>query len=101
MYVIEGFRPSKRTLKIAFIATHVWGVLALIVNLIYHTHFMYILPDNTQNLYAFLPIHNAIPLFAQFPMVIVFGEILLVVVYFGVYYLFKFINSKAEKVLKK
>lgn len=92
--IIEGTRVNKIILKKAFLWIHIFALVAVTVNLITgYTDFMYLLPDNTRNLYHYLPINEVVPFFSHFPMVVVFGEILTLVVYFCVYYLLRKVQN--------
>lgn len=92
-YIVEGYRPTKRTLKIGLIAIHIIAAVAVTFNLLFDSEYMYLLPDNSRNLFHFIPLHDAIPFMGNWPMVIIFGELLVFPVFFGVHYLFKYINK--------
>ena len=94
--IIEGKRMSKRVLTLSFILLHIIGVVALVFNLLFESHFMYISPDNSTNLFSFIPLHEAIPFFGNFPMIIVFGELLAIPIYLLVYYLVMKLQKKLD-----
>lgn len=96
-FIIEGFRVNKRVLLYAFITAHVVAVLATTVNLIINHDYMYLLPDNSRNLYHFIPIHESIEFFGNWPGVILFGELLIFPVYFIFYGLFKWLGNVMDK----
>ncbi|MEC9485333.1 MAG: TIGR02206 family membrane protein [Candidatus Izemoplasma sp.] len=87
--IIENKRINKRTLVIAFISVHLIAAVAVSLNLTIGTNYMYLSPDNSHNLFAFIPIHQVFPALADWPGVILFGEILTFPVYFSVYYIIK------------
>lgn len=91
--IVEGKRIDKSNLIKGLVFIHALAVVSITVNLIFHTHYIYITPDNTTNLYAFLPIHEAIPFLGKWPAVILFGEMLALPVYFAVYFIVKKIQS--------
>jgi hypothetical integral membrane protein (TIGR02206 family) len=92
-FIVEGFRPNRRTLIIAFIAAHVFAAIAITMNLIIDHDYMYLNPDNERNLFHFIPIHNAIPFLGNWPGVILFGEMLVFPVYFIFYGLFRWLGK--------
>lgn len=93
--IIEGARVDKKTLKIAFIFVHLLAIVAVITNLTFGTHYMYILPDNSENLFHFLPLLGPLPFLGNWPWVIVVGELLV----FPVYFLFYFGLRKFQTIL--
>jgi hypothetical integral membrane protein (TIGR02206 family) len=94
--VIEQKKITLETLKIAFISVHVLAVVAVIFNLTNDTHYMYILPDNTQNLFSFLPLLGAFPFLGNWPWVIVVGELLAIPVYLIVYFAISRLQTKID-----
>lgn len=80
--IIEEKKLTKRTLKIAFISVHIIAIVAVSFNLLFDTDYMYILPDNTRNLFHFLPLLDAMPWLGVWPMVILLGEALVIPVYY-------------------
>lgn len=95
--IVEHKRVNKRILIISFIAVHVFATIAVIFNLTIGTDYMYISPDNSHNLFAFIPIHNALPFLGEWPGVILFGELLTFPVYFSVYFIIKYLQSHLDK----
>lgn len=87
--IVEGKRVGKRNLVIGFITLHIVGVLALIVNLIFGTHYMYINADITTNMYSFLPVNELFPIVNNYPLVIIVGELIAIPVYFIFYFSLK------------
>ena len=93
--IIEGKRIDKRILKLSFLSLHIFAIIAIVLNLVYGTKYMYISPNNSENLYAFLPVHEAIPFLGNWPAILLFGEALAIPVYLAVY----FIIRKLQKLL--
>jgi len=100
-FIVEGFRPNKKTLIIALITAHAIAVVAVTMNLIIDHDYMYLNPDNSRNLFHYIPIHNAIPFLGDWPGVILFGEVLVFVVYFIFYGLFRWLGNRIDSKEKK
>lgn len=96
-FIVEDFRPNRKTLLIAFIAAHVFAAIAITMNLIIDHDYMYLNPDNARNLYHFIPIHETIPFLGKWPGVILFGEALIFPVYFIFYGLFKWLGNAIDR----
>ena len=96
-FIVEDFRITKKTLLYAFIAAHSIAAVAVIINLIINHDYMYLVPDNTRNLFAFIPIHDAIPFLGNWPGVILFGEALIFPIYFIFYGIFKASGNYLDK----
>ena len=86
LIIIEKKKINRKTLVKAFIFVHILAAVAVGVNLLADTHYMYLLPDNSQNLLDFLPLLDIMPFLGNWPMVILLGEALVFPVYFLVYF---------------
>lgn len=93
-YIIEDFRPTKKTLQISLIAVHIAAFIAVITNFLFKTHFMYLNTNNSENLFAFIPIHEVLPAINNFVGLILFGEILTFIFYFATHYIFVQVNKR-------
>ncbi len=96
-FIVEGFRVTRKTLLYGLIAAHIIAAVAVTINLIINHDYMYLNPDNTRNLFAFIPIHDAIPFLGNWPGVILFGEALIFPVYFIFYGLFIWLGKILDK----
>ena len=96
-FIVEDFRVTRKTLIRGLIAAHIIAAVAVVVNLIIDHDYMYLTPDNTRNLYAFIPLHEGIPFMGNWPMVILFGEVMVFPVYFALYGLFKWLGKVLDK----
>lgn len=94
--IIEKKKIDAKILKKAFISIHIFAAIAVFFNLVWGSHYMYILPDNEENLYHFLPLLGPMPFLGNWPWVIVVGELLV----FPVYFLFYFGLRKFQTLIK-
>ena len=92
-FIIEKKQVNRATLRNALVALHIFGILAMIINLYADKNYMYISNDNTHNLFSFLPIQEVLPFLATFPGVLLFGEILSLTVYFALYLVYRKIQE--------
>lgn len=88
-FIIEKKKITIMTLKLASLALVVFGVFAIGINTYAGKNYMYISSNNSENLFAFLPVHQAIPFLATWPGVLLFGAILAVVAYGAIYFLLR------------
>lgn len=98
-WIIDRKIITKKSFLYAIIAFHIFGILALFINLYTDTNYMYINPDNTVNILSFLPAQNIIPFFGNWPGVLVFGELLSLTVYgvvFGIILLLQKVVHKSN-----
>jgi hypothetical integral membrane protein (TIGR02206 family) len=93
--IIEQKKINRKILIKSLIVLHAIAAVAITTNVLFGTHYMYVLPDNTENLYAFLPLHQAFPFMANWPWVILFGELMA----FPAYFLFYFGIKKLQNVV--
>lgn len=95
--IVEGKRVEKKHLVMGLIAAHVIAFFAVVVNLAFDEHYMYLTPDSTENLFSFIPIHTTFPFLDNLFGCILFGELLIFIVYPTFYYIYKFLQGDFKK----
>ena len=95
--IVEGKRVERKHLFIGLIAIHIIAFFAVVVNLSFHEHYMYLTPNSADNLFSFIPIHTTFPFLDNLLGCIIFGEILVAVVYPLFYFIYKFLQGDYKK----
>lgn len=96
--IIEGKRLEKKHLVWGLIFIHILSYSNVWINETFGTHYMYLNSDNANNLFAFLPLNQAIPAIDNLFGVLLFGEIMAFTAYFGTYYFIKFLQGDFKNV---